>query len=229
MGHKPTPVKRLLTPRWLIIKLTGLLFIGYAAYNVFIIFRDIEELPVEGIIISAVVAALFTVFALFAWTAGVRVTDAWFLMIRRAAFAIIVLSIAALKLRMVGAVVDYMDMDEPHTVFLYGFSYFMTLAGMLVLLVYYLFIHKRIPPYPIANVVLPLIALALFLCSFVLEIILYFAHGIGLEANAQRTIVMRPVFYLGFICLSAYFLFPPHHRKDAQKNAKTAQQAKTEA
>ena len=192
-------------------KLTGLLFSAYSAYNVFVVVRDGKRgLSPEGILISIVVALIFAVFAGFLWTwqAGVKAKDMRFLMIRRTTFIIALLAVFALKLRMAGKVIAYLDFSKIHTV-VYGAAYLMTQAALLLLIVYYVFILKMLPLYPKASVILPAIAMVLFLCSLILEAILFFAYGIGLEASPLRTIVSRPVFYLGFIGLCVYFLIPP--------------------
>lgn len=201
------------TLRRLNIKLTGLLFAAYSAYNIFIVARDSGRgLSSEGKLISVVVALMFAVFAFFVWTAGWNTRDIRFLMIRRTAFIIALLAVFALKLRMAGKVVAYLDFSRLHTV-LYVGAYAMTQAALLMLFVYYVFILKSLPFYPMASVLLPVFAMILFLCSLILETVLFFVYGIGLEASMLRTAVMRPVFYLGFVGLSAYFLFPPHLTK----------------
>lgn len=216
------------TLRTLIIVVSGILFAAYSAYNVFIIVRDGSSLPAMGIFISALVALMFGVLAAFSLTsvftaaasesitvhkdselAGMsEVKNIGFLMMRSIAFNIALLVIFLLKLRMAGQVIAYLDYSTPHTV-LYGGAYFVTLAAMLVLLVYYTFIVRKLPLYPRASVILPLSALILFFCGLAKEAVLLFVFNIGLEANLLRTAVIRPVFYLGFIGLSAYFLIPP--------------------
>ncbi len=199
-------MKTRLTFRWFTIKLAGILFALYSAYNVFIIFRDGKYFPVYGIAITALVALLFAVFAVFAWTSEFK--DIRFLNIRKAVFIVALLLVFALKLRMIGQTVAYIDFSRLNTL-LYGGAYFMTLAALPVLFFYYAFIVKNLPFYPKASVILPLVALLLFAGSFVLEIILFCKYGVGLEASRLRTIVIRPIFYLGFISLSVYFLLPP--------------------
>ena len=176
---------------------------------VFIAVRDGKRgLSSQGILISIVVALMFAVLAGFVWTAGVKMKDMRFQIARRTAFIIALLAVFALKLRMAGEVIAYLDFSKIYTV-LYGGAYFMTQAALLLLIIYYVFILKNLPFYPRASVSLPTIAIILFLCSLILEAILFFVYGIGPEANTLRTLVMRPVFYLGFICLSLYFLFTP--------------------
>ena len=198
-----------MTLRQLNVKLTGILFSVYSAYNLLVAVRDGKRgLSSEGILISIVVALMFAVFTVFVNTIGVKTNDMRFLIARRIAFIIALLVVFALKLRMAVEVIAYLDFSKIHTV-LYGGAYFLTQAALLLLIIFYVFILKALPFYPRASVILPTIAIILFLCSLVLEMILFFVYGIGLEANTLRTLVMRPVFYLGFICLSLYFLFPP--------------------
>ena len=83
------------------------------------------------------------------------------------------------------------------------------LAAMVILFLYYTFFLRRLPLFPRAVVFLPLIALILFALSLIIEIILFLAYGMLLEDSVLRTVVIRPVFYFGFIGLSAHFLFPP--------------------
>ena len=201
-------MKKLFTPRWLLAELTGLLFAAYAAYNVFIIFRDIKGLPPEGILISSIVALMFVILAVFMWTAGIKgKKHILFMMLRRGALIVALLVIFALKIRLVDRVIAYLDFSKFYTV-LYGGAYFLTLAALLILLVYYIFILKNLPFYPEAAMALPVSAIILFLLCLILEAIMFFAYGIGLEANTIRTVVMRPVFYLGFVGLSLHFLYP---------------------
>ena len=65
-------MKEKLTPRWFIIKLTGILFAIYSAYNIFLIVRDGSAMPPVGIFISALVSLLFALLAAFAWTSEVK-------------------------------------------------------------------------------------------------------------------------------------------------------------
>ena len=60
-------MKQKLTPRWLVIKLAGILFAAYSAYNIFILYRNGSTLPEQGVFITALVAALFGLLAVFAW------------------------------------------------------------------------------------------------------------------------------------------------------------------
>jgi hypothetical protein len=92
---------------------------------------------------------------------------------------------------------------------MYAASYIMTQLALVVLLFYYAFIVRRLPFFPRASVILPLISLILFVCSFILELILFVFFGLYTEASPLRTAVSLPFFYLGFISLSAYFLFRP--------------------
>ena len=209
--------------RILIILFSGFMFAAYSAYNVFIIIKDIKELPVLGIIISVIVALMFAVLAVFSWTtvplsvisvstgdkfAGLyKMTDIRFLMIRSLAFNIAMLVIFLLKLRLVSQVIAFLDFTKLPTV-LYAAAYLATLIALLLLFVYYAFIVKRLPLFPKAAFSLPLSALILFVCGLAVEAVLFFVFGIGIEESLLRTVIMRPVFYLGFIGLSAYFLIP---------------------
>lgn len=194
-----------LTARWVISKLTALLFAAYAAYNIFLLFRDREELSLAGTVITAFVALLFGLLAVFAWTTEVK--NLLFVMIRRTVFILALIAIFALKLNLVARVVRALDLSAMHTV-LYAGAYFLTLAALLILLVYYVFVIKNLPLHPKLAVILPLAAALCFLASLVMEAVLLFGYGIGLEATRLRTLVIRPVFYLGFIGLSVFFLFP---------------------
>lgn len=198
-----------LTPRWLIIKLTGIFFAAYAAYNIFIIVRDHSGMTAQAIFISCVVALMFSLLSAYALTFGVMMKKPWFLMVRRMTFIITLLTVFLLKLRMIGRVITYLDTSKAHTV-LYCAAYAATQAALLILLIYYIIIRKRFLFFPKACVILPVSAAILFLCGFTLEVILFFAYDIYLEASFLRTIVIRPVFYLGFIGLSVYYLFLPN-------------------
>lgn len=210
-------MKQIFKPRRLVILLAGVLFLIYAAYNVFIIFRDRKEMPLEGIIISAIVAFLFAVLSAFAFSSLVNSTDIRFLMARSTTFIITMLIIIGLKVRIVGKIINYINFSELHTV-IFGVSYFLTLLGMMVLFFHYSFILKGLPLFPRASVIFPLAAIILFALSMGLEAVLFFVYHIDLEANTIRTIIIRPVFYLGFIALSAYFLFPPEIADNASEN-----------
>ena len=85
----------------------------------------------------------------------------------------------------------------------------MTEIALLFLIVYYVFVAKRIELNANPPIALQIIAVVFFSLSFVFEMILLFTYGIGLEGSALRTIIFRPVFYLGFIGLSVYFMLPP--------------------
>ena len=213
-------MEKKLTLKRLIIPATGLLFAAYSAYNVFIVIRDGGALSSEGILISIIVALLFAVLAAYVWTAKVKRKKGFFRMVRRTALIIALIAIFALKLRMVVRVVEYVDFSELQTVFvygepftfsmlqtlLYGAAYFMTLAAMLILIIYFIVIRKRPLMFPKASVALPVTAMVLFLVSLIMDMVLFLAYGVNLEASPLRTAVMRPVFYLGFIGLCAYCL-----------------------
>ena len=202
-------MKKIITPRWLLTVLTGCLFAAYSLYQVFVILRDAPRgLSPEGIVITSVVAVMFAILALYMWTAGVKgKKHILFMIIRRTSFIIALLVIIALKLRLVIRVNNYIDYTLFYTV-LYGAAYFMMLLALMILFVYYAFILNRLPFFPRAGVILPRTAIILLLLSMIAEAILFFVYGIGLEANAIRSMVMQPVYYLGFIGLSLHFLYP---------------------
>ena len=185
---------------------TGALFAVYSAYNIFIILRDGKAMNTESPVISAVVALLFGMIAVFVWTTGLM--NQWLRILRRIGLIVAISVIFALKLRMVGSVIEYLDFSKMHTI-LYAASYFIMQTALLILALYYIDIRKRFMLFPRATVIVPVTAMLLFLCSLIVESILLFVYGIGLEANLLRTIVFRPVFYLGFIGLTAYFMYMP--------------------
>lgn len=203
-------MKQKLTPRLVIIKLTGILFAAYAAFIMFLIVRDGRMLPVKGIVIYALVALLFCALAGFCWTSEVK--NIRFLIVRRIVFIIDLLAILFLKLRLVPGVIATLDYKNPQTL-LYGGVHFLTLGALIILIVYFVLVLKNLPRHLIASVILPLLTIALLLGGLVLEIILFCKYGIGLEGNTLRTVTSRPVFYLSFIGLSVYFLFPPQMPK----------------
>lgn len=201
-------MKQLLTPRWLLAELTGFLFAVYSAYNVFIIFRDRGSLPSEGVLISAVVALAFAILAAFMWTAGIRGKKRiLFMMIRRVAFLVAMITLIVLKVRLIRRIINYFDASVFYT-YLYDGAFFLTLAGFLILFAFFTFILRDLPFHPKAAVGFPVAAVIVFSLSLIMEIILFFAYGMLFEANVLRTVVIRPVFYLGFIGLSLHFLYP---------------------
>lgn len=202
-------MKQKLTLRNIIGTITSVLLAVYSAYNVFVVARDVKRgLSLTGIIISIIIAISFAVLAFFVQSAAMNTKDLRLLIVRRTAFIIALFLIFALKLRMAGKVIAYLDFSKLHTV-LYGSAYLTTQFGLLLLLIYYIFILKMLPFFPRAAVAFPLAAMLLFFSSLVIEAVMFFVYGIGLEANLIRTVVMRPVFYLGLMGLSVYFLFPP--------------------
>lgn len=198
--------KQPLTPRRVLMKLTSWFFAAYAAYNIFVLVKDSKTLPPEGKYICITVAVMFAVLTIFARTSDER--DIRFLLIRKTAFVIVMLVIFALKMRMVFKVNEYLGHSKPYT-WMYGAAYWMTQAGLLILIVYYAFLLKRISFYPKLCVIVPLIAAILFTASLVLEMIIFYGYGVVLEGSKLRTAVVIPVFYLGFIGMSVYFMFPP--------------------
>ncbi len=202
-------MKKIFTLRWLIAILTGAFFAAYSAYQVFVILRDAPRgLSSEGIVITAVVALMFAILAVYMWTTGVKgKKHILFMIVRRTSFIIALLVIIVLKLRLVIRVINYIDGTKPYTI-LYGAAYFMMLLALMILFIYYAFILNRLPFFPRAGIIMPWTAIILFLLSMIAETILFYGYGIGLEANAIRSMVMQPVFYLGFIGLSLHFLYP---------------------
>ena len=206
-ANTPSPEQRM-TFRWVIIKLTGLIFAAYAAYNVYLIVKEHSDMSSEGIFLSVVVAVLFAVLVIFSWTS--EITDIRFIlfrMIRRISFIIAMLLIFALRLRIAHSVIDYIDTYELQTI-LNAAAFFSTQAALLLLIICYTFFRRRLL-YQKTVLLLTVFALALLLISFFLEAVLYYHYGIGLEATQLRTRVIRPIFYSGFIGLAVYFLFPP--------------------
>ena len=204
-------MKEKLTPRWFIIKLTGILFAIYSVYNIFLFVRDGSAMPPVGIFISALVSLLFALLAAFAWTSEVK--NVRFMMIRKTVMIIVLLTIFALKLRLVNRVMALLDFSKTQNV-LYVAAYFLTLAALLILFVYYAFILRNLPLHPKMSVILPVAVIIGFVGCVVCEALLFFGFGFGLEASPLRTLVIRPVFYLGFIGLCVYFLFPPPLMED---------------
>ena len=195
--------------RLFIVRLTGILSAAYSAYYIFVIVRDIRRSSLQGLIIDALVSLLFALLAGFAFTS--EVNNLKFIKVRRITFIITLLVIVLLKLRLTGRVFAFLDFTNEYAllVALYGAAFFMTLIALVVLLVYYTFIRSNMPLYPKVSVIMPLSAMILFLLSFVAEILLLVIYHLGLETNMIRTVVSRPLFYLCFIGLSAYFLYPP--------------------
>ena len=204
-------MKEKLTPRWFIIKLTGILFAIYSAYNIFLIVRDGSAMPPVGIFISALVSLLFALLAAFAWTSEVK--NVRFMMIRKTVMIIVLLTIFALKLRLVNRVMALLNFSKTQNV-LYVAAYFLTLAALLILFVYYAFILRNLPLHPKMSVILPVAVIIGFVGCVVCEALLFFGFGFGLETSPLRTLVIRTVFYLGFIGLCVYFLFPPPLMED---------------
>lgn len=206
-------MKQKLTLRRIIIILTGLCFAVYAAYNVFVLIKDGGSLPTAGIIISGLVAFLFAVLSIFAFTSDMRLNtpeddDIRLLAVRRIFFGGVLVAVWLLKLRMAGQVAAYVDVSMPHTI-LYAGAYVATQLALLALFVLFVFILPKRPFFPRLCVLLPLLALLLFVAGFVCDTLLFFGFHVMVEASPLRTMLVRPVFYLGFIGLSLYFLLPP--------------------
>lgn len=208
-------MKQKLTLRLFIVRLTGFLFAAYSLYYAFIIVRDIRWVPPTNTVISALVSLLFASLVLFAWTS--EVNNLKFIRARRVIFIITLSSVLLLKLRLAGGIITLLDFSNKYAFLyaLYGTAYFATLTGMLILLIYYTFIRKNMPLYPKVSRILPLTAMVLFVLGLTAESVLFFGYRFGLEGNILRTVVSRPVFYLSFIGLSAYFLYPPRIEETA--------------
>lgn len=200
-------MKNILTPKWFIIKLTGILFAVFSAYNGYIFFTGRGLLTREAMLISALVALLFALLALFSWTSEFN-KSVRFIFIRKTGFIIVLFTVFALKMRLALRVIGYIDFSRMNTV-LYGCSYFMTQIALLLLLIYYAFVVKDLPKHRKSAILLPMSAMLLFLLSLAADMVLFFGLGINLESSPMRTMIFRPVFYLSFTGLSAYFMFTP--------------------
>ncbi len=106
------------------VTLTALLFALYSLYNILIIYKDKASLSSQAILISVIVALMYLVFTGFVVTAGVETKNIRFLIGRRVAFIIALITVFLLKLRMSGQVIAYLDFTKLHTV-LYGCAYLM--------------------------------------------------------------------------------------------------------
>ena len=202
-------MKLWLSPRWLIIKLSGLLFAAYSAYNIYVIVRGGSELSLMGIVISAIVAFAFALLFFFAWTAGAATQKKpRFLIFRRNSFIFALLVILLLKIRIIKEVLIFLDYSVFYTI-LYFIAYASTVAALTILIAYFTFVVKDLPAYPRASFALPLCALILFTVGLAVEAVLYFVFNIGLEMTVLRTLVSRPLFYLGFITLCVHFMIQP--------------------
>ena len=201
--------------RLFIVRLTALLFAEYSLFYIFVIFRDFNRAELQELLVEAFVSLLFALLSAFAWTS--EVSDLKFIRVRRIVFIVALLAAVLLKLRLTGRVIAFLDFTgENRLLFaLYGAAFFMSLAAMIIIFIYYTFIRRNMPLYPKVSKILPLTAMILFLLSFAAEGALFFVYRIGLEANTLRTVVSRPLFYLGFIGLSAYFLYPPRIEETA--------------
>ena len=198
-------MKKKLTPGQVIIRITGGLFTLYALFYIFVIIRDSSSLSQVGKLISTIVIILFSILAIFAWTSEVK--DPRFIKVRIWVYVFTLLALIVLKFRLIGRVINYFDYREIQSV-LYGGAYFLTLIAMIELFVFYAFTLRKLQFNERAPSFLPVSAIVLFLLSLAMEAILFFVYGVCIEANALRTLVSRPIFYLGFIGLSLYFLFP---------------------
>ncbi len=190
--------------RW-VAKLTGLLFVIYAVYNIYTVARGSASMPPEGILITVIVALVFAAFTFCMWTSGINTKNIRFLVARRAIFITGLVILFLLKLRIVAKVYNYLDFSEVKTV-LYALTYAFNLAAFLIMIIYYAFVLKNLPLYPRASAVLPIIAMVLFICCLVMEAIMFFVFRMLIEPSPLRTVIIRPVFNLGFVGACVYFL-----------------------
>ena len=191
------------------------MFAAYSAFYIFVLIRDLKQASLQELLIEALVSLLFALLSAFAWTS--EVSNLKFIRVRRIVFIIALLAVVLLKLRLTGRVIAFLDFtgDYPFLFALYGAAFFMTLMALIILLVYYTFIRRNMPLYPKLSVILPISAMILFILSFAAEILLFAIYRFGVEDSMIRTLFSRPVFYLGFIGLSAYFLYPPRVEETA--------------
>ena len=201
-------MKRFLTLRGVIIFLTGILFAVYSVYNIYIIINDSDEIGTGGTLISAAVALIYAIFAFFAFSAGATVNDIRFYIGRRILFILALVAAFGIKLRLIRSIITAITFSDMSTV-LYGASFILTQFGMLFLIIYYVFIARTMEKNAVPPVTLQILALVFFALSLICEMVLLFVYGIGLEGNPLQTMIFRPVFYLGFIGLSVYFMLPP--------------------
>lgn len=201
-------MKRFLTQRGVIIFLTGILFAVYSIFNIYIIINDSDEIGTGGTLITAAVAFIYAIFAFFAFSAGATVNDIRFYIGRRIIFILALLAAFGIKLRLIRSIITAITFSDMSTV-LYGASFILTQFGMLFLIIYYVFIARTMEKNATPPVALQMLALVFFALGLICEMILLFAYGIGLEGTPLRTMIFRPVFYLGFIGLAVYFMLPP--------------------
>ena len=201
--------------RLFIVRLTAIMFAAYSAFYIFVLIRDLKQASLQELLIEALVSLLFALLSAFAWTS--EVSNLKFIRVRRIVFIIALLGVVLLKLRLTGSVIAFLDFTGEYAFLfaLYGAAFFMSLMALIILLVYYTFIRRNMPLYPKLSVILPISAMILFILSFAAEILLFAIYRFGVEDSMLRTLFSRPVFYLGFIGLSAYFLYPPRVEETA--------------
>ena len=197
--------KKKLTPKWFVIKLSGICFAAYAVYYLRMIITYGGEMETKGIVVTALVAWLFGILSVFAWSSEAR--NSQMAAIRRMVLIVALAGIFALRTCMIGQVIGFLDPDKPYTL-LYGASYVLMQAALVILFIFYFFILQHLMFYPRASVVLPVIAAIAFFGGLVMEAVLFFAFRMLIEPSFWGSILFRPAFYLGFIGLSVYFLFP---------------------
>ena len=190
----------------MLIKLTGLLFAAYSAFYVFVVIRDTKIYNTYEKVICALVVLLFAVLAGFAFTSEAK--NMKFLTIRRVVMLVDLVTVFVIKLFVAGRVFATLDITKLETIFYVG-AYLFTQLALLIILLYYALIRKSLPVFPKASVILLITSAAFLLISLVFEALLFFIYNVGLEGNAIRTLVSRPILYFGFIGLSLSFLYPP--------------------
>ena len=190
----------------MLIKLTGLLFAAYSAFYVFVVIRDTKIYNTYEKVICALVVLLFAVLAGFAFTSEAK--NMKFLTIRRVVMLVDLVTAFVIKLFVAGRVFATLDITKLETIFYVG-AYLFTQLALLIILLYYALIRKSLPVFPKASVILLITSAAFLLISLVFEALLFFIYNVGLEGNAIRTLVSRPILYFGFIGLSLSFLYPP--------------------
>lgn len=201
--------------RLFIARLTAIMFAAYSAFYIFVLIRDLKQASLQELLIEALVSLLFALLSAFAWSS--EVSNLKFIRVRRIVFIIALLAVVLLKLRLTGSVIAFLDFTGEYAFLfaLYGAAFFMSQMALIILLVYYTFIRRNMPLYPKLSVILPISAMILFILSFAAEILLFAIYRFGVEDSMIRTLFSRPVFYLGFIGLSAYFLYPPRVEETA--------------
>ena len=184
----------------------GLIFRGVFRVLCVVVIRDTKIYNTYEKVICALVVLLFAVLAGFAFTSEAK--NMKFLTIRRVVMLVDLVTVFVIKLFVAGRVFATLDITKLETIF-YVESYLLTQLALLIILLYYALIRKSLPVFPKTSVILLITSAAFLLISLVFEALLFFIYNVGLEGNAIRTLVSRPIFYFGFIGLSLSFLYPP--------------------